>query len=84
MSSISPKVPSPRDPFLPIVSSSLWHPDEISALTKTDRQAVRIADYLHVYRDSETPQIKVGLSRKTDYAANRGQISLSRGTAQEG
>jgi len=64
------------------VSSSLWHPDEISALTKTDRQAVRIADYLHVYRDSETPQIKVGLSRKTDYAANQRQISLSRGTAR--
>lgn len=82
MSSISPKVAIPRESFPTIVHSSLWNPEEISALTKTDRQAVRIADYLHVYRDSETPQIKAGLSRKTDSAAYRGQLTLSRGTAR--
>ena len=82
MSSISPKVAFPRESFPAIVHSSLWNSEEISALTKTDRQAVRIADYLHVYRDSETPQTKAGFSRKPDTATYRGQLTLSRGTAR--
>lgn len=84
MSFTVPKTGFPREPagFPAIIRSSLWNSEEISALTKTDRQAVRIADYLHVYRDSETPQTKVGRPRKTDPAVYRGQGTLSRGSAR--